>query len=514
MRQRAILVSSQFAYKLIYTQKRWSKMKQLYRKVPGLLLAALMISGAIFSFADGESPIPEKDAPKLEVASPTDLEPTPTTVPSIDIFNIVDGVLIIYNEKNENKMVSIPDGVQVIGKGAFEGDSILEVVILPDSVEDIKENAFANCKKLKEIRISQNSGLRIIGRLAFHNCPRVDRSFARDAENIADNAFDEVTEVTSTPAATVETEVTPMPVPTDVEGTTPSPTPMDETETTPAPSPTDEAEATATPSPTESVIEDQTAVPTENVTKTSTPESTPSPIPEPAKDPYADIKWEDDDGNDDGREEVRSPESSGKGKKRQTHGKSKSEMTHDYEQVNLLLDSDTVQKPMHILTLGGEELELRLFGQENEERNFTISMAEKEILLTDSKQEVVTGTMLVLNSVIPEEDLDKNREPLFWHMNGSALLTLKKSDVDYLAFQYGEETITVPTKGFLAGWAYDAMKRRGTAERRFDYTLIMNPEISEYIWAVDVEGKHYDLETDSLSAMYLTGVEYQGGEDG
>ena len=450
-----------------------------------------------------------------EVTSETPEDTTPDTEKptlSPEIFNIVDGVLTMYNEKNDNKLVSIPDGVRVIGKGAFAEDDILEIVILPDSVEEFQEKAFANCRNLKEIRISQNSGLRIIGSLAFHHCPKIDRSFAGDAEIVADNTFDEATEVTPTPAATSEIEVTPTPTPTD--GAEATSTSTNETETTPAPSPTDEEGTAVTPAPTESVTDVPTAEPTENVTETPTAEPTSSPTLEPTKDPYEDIEWEDEGWYDDGGEEASSSASSGKGKKRQTHGKSKNVMTHDYEQVSLLIDADAVQQPMHILTLGGEELELILSDQENEERTFTISVAEKEFPPTDSEQETAAGTMLVLNAVIPDDDMDKNREPLCWQMNGSALLTLNKSDVDYLTFQYGEETITVPTDGFLAGWAYDAMKSRGIAERRFDFTLTMNPEAGECTWAVDVEGEHYDLETDPLSAMYLTGVEYQGGEDG
>lgn len=43
------------------------------------------------------------------------------------------------------RQVEIPENVVSIGAEAFEGCSALETVLIPDSVEEIGENAFANC---------------------------------------------------------------------------------------------------------------------------------------------------------------------------------------------------------------------------------------------------------------------------------------------------------------------------------------------------------------------------------
>ncbi len=114
------------------------------------------------------------------------------------------------------------------------------------------------------------------------------------------------------------------------------------------------------------------------------------------------------------------------------------------------------------------------------------------------------GNTLVLTAVTPGGAADP--EILRWKINGAALRVLKKSGADYLAFRQGDRAVLVPTEGFLAGWKYDELKSRGTAQRRFDYTLILGREKEEPVWQMTVEGKEYDLGSDPLAPIYLTGI--------
>lgn len=65
------------------------------------------------------------------------------------------------------KDVVIPDNITVIGSNAFRGQAITSVNI-PDSVIDIKENAFRDCRALEKINLP--SSLVEIGVNLFRNC--------------------------------------------------------------------------------------------------------------------------------------------------------------------------------------------------------------------------------------------------------------------------------------------------------------------------------------------------------
>lgn len=58
--------------------------------------------------------------------------------------------------------------VSQIGDSAFESNTVLESVILPDSIKDIDDWAFYGCKALSEIKFSSN--LNTIGDYAFDDC--------------------------------------------------------------------------------------------------------------------------------------------------------------------------------------------------------------------------------------------------------------------------------------------------------------------------------------------------------
>ncbi|MHB8131731.1 MAG: leucine-rich repeat protein, partial [Mobilitalea sp.] len=86
-------------------------------------------------------------------------------------FTIEDGVLIKYIG-SENEIV-IPNGIKIIGSGAFK-ECTMEKVTIPDSVNIIENEAFQNCGMLTEI-ILPNS-VKELGQSAFQGCSRLYRA--------------------------------------------------------------------------------------------------------------------------------------------------------------------------------------------------------------------------------------------------------------------------------------------------------------------------------------------------
>ena len=174
------------------------------------------------------------------------------------------------------------------------------------------------------------------------------------------------------------------------------------------------------------------------------------------------------------------------------HARATSTMTHDYDQVQLV---GAPEEAMNTLTLGGEQLELSLEGSA-----FTLALYDPEHPEASKEEQEAMGDTLILTA----------KGIGSWKINGAVLRKLNKSGVDKLVLQNGEQSVSVPTEGFLAGWAYDELKSRGTAGRRFDYELQVDENGAH--WQVTVEGKTYELGEDPLSPMYLTGVIIGKGE--
>ena len=61
-------------------------------------------------------------------------------------FRMEGTTLVKYRGTEES--VSVPDTVEVIAEGAFEGNSYVELVVLPKSVKEIEPYAFWNCENL------------------------------------------------------------------------------------------------------------------------------------------------------------------------------------------------------------------------------------------------------------------------------------------------------------------------------------------------------------------------------
>jgi hypothetical protein len=69
--------------------------------------------------------------------------------------------------------LTIPEGVVSIGKQAFSFCNGLVSVILPNSLQTIKDFAFLGCANLTTVTIHQDSDMRL-GYGAFDNCPKLD----------------------------------------------------------------------------------------------------------------------------------------------------------------------------------------------------------------------------------------------------------------------------------------------------------------------------------------------------
>lgn len=110
----------------------------------------------------------------------------------------VDGGL--YREENpfflgnidELTELKIPEGIIVIGNGAFQNFTKLEKVVVGKSVNTILFDAFKGCKKLKEVIIEKGSKLDFIDDGAFADCKelkKVDFSNCKKPIYVSDGVF-------------------------------------------------------------------------------------------------------------------------------------------------------------------------------------------------------------------------------------------------------------------------------------------------------------------------------------
>ena len=168
-------------------------------KILALVLAALMIAAAFTVYIVADK------APSLEAAKNVDLDEnnfgegiyytlnddTLTAVVGESVYAkhntsgyVGDGVVTIPDTvtKGENTYV-----VREIGKNAFDGSNVKEVIIL-NNVAKIGEFAFANCKNLA--RVAMGSGVTEIAGFAFWFCPSlIDVSLGANVKTIGGCAF-------------------------------------------------------------------------------------------------------------------------------------------------------------------------------------------------------------------------------------------------------------------------------------------------------------------------------------
>ena len=87
-----------------------------------------------------------------------------------DEFVIENGILKKYSGSGQH--VSVPEGTEIIGPGAFRGCGRIKTVSFPGSVKKIGEMAFYDCRRLAGVRLPED--LEEIGDRAFQFCRDLD----------------------------------------------------------------------------------------------------------------------------------------------------------------------------------------------------------------------------------------------------------------------------------------------------------------------------------------------------
>ena len=86
--------------------------------------------------------------------------------------------------------VTIPEGIEEIGKGAFKNCKELTKVTLPSTLETICTGAFEGCTSLRSIKFPE--GVKTIQRNAFNGCTSLwNVRIPTSVEHIGPNAFRE-----------------------------------------------------------------------------------------------------------------------------------------------------------------------------------------------------------------------------------------------------------------------------------------------------------------------------------
>jgi len=98
--------------------------------------------------------------------------------------------------KDKLKKVSLPEGIKVIGSGAFNGCAELTDFIIPQSITNIKSCAFNGCISIERIIIPES--VSEIGSSAFKGCVGIEKiSIPKSVSEIGDNAFEGCTRLES-----------------------------------------------------------------------------------------------------------------------------------------------------------------------------------------------------------------------------------------------------------------------------------------------------------------------------
>lgn len=94
------------------------------------------------------------------------------------------------------KSISLGKKLETVKKGAFSGCIQLESVIIPDSVKTIEDSAFNSCEKMKSVTFGRN--IEYIGHNAFYECSNAEFSgFSTELKEIGKFAFKRCKKITS-----------------------------------------------------------------------------------------------------------------------------------------------------------------------------------------------------------------------------------------------------------------------------------------------------------------------------
>lgn len=101
-------------------------------------------------------------------------------------FIIENGILKQYN--GTDAVVTIPDGVTIIGEGAFHWNDTLTEVKIPNTVTVIDKNAFWDCSNLTKVNIPNS--VTMIESWAFMDCNLQNVTIPKSVKTIGSLAFD------------------------------------------------------------------------------------------------------------------------------------------------------------------------------------------------------------------------------------------------------------------------------------------------------------------------------------
>lgn len=88
------------------------------------------------------------------------------------LFNKAKTTLLRFPPQSPETSYTVPSGVTVIGKHAFQNARNLTEIILPDTLITIEDSAFDDCKNLKKILLPCT--VTSIGAWAFHGCDKIN----------------------------------------------------------------------------------------------------------------------------------------------------------------------------------------------------------------------------------------------------------------------------------------------------------------------------------------------------
>lgn len=124
---------------------------------------------------------------------------------TMDRLTISESKDMLEKCEDNGESITVPEGIKVIAKGAFQNRSKFKSITLPESLEIIEYEAFRSCMNLRAIDIPQNT-LRI-GNSAFRDCVNLrSLNIKNGLIKIGDRAFENCSklETISLPAELTE----------------------------------------------------------------------------------------------------------------------------------------------------------------------------------------------------------------------------------------------------------------------------------------------------------------------